>query len=165
MSTRPIVSFDRIHHLFDYDPLKGKLIRKVTTSHNTAPAGSVVKGTLEVQGYRRIKIDGRVYKYHRVVWFHQTGEWPVEIDHINRVKDDNRIENLRAVSRSENQQNKTETSYNTSGCKGVRKVRNGWVSVIFSNGNRFHLGTFATFEDAVAAYRGAQLLLHPCRPT
>ena len=67
-------------------------------------------GTLNSDGYRAININKKIYMEHRLVWFYVTGEWPTNvIDHINRNRADNRLENLRDVSRQENSLNTRAT--------------------------------------------------------
>lgn len=68
-------------------------------------------GAIQDKGYRTIEVDGKAYYAHRIAWFHHYGKWPEEdLDHINRSRDDNRIENLRDVSRSENNRNRKSWS-------------------------------------------------------
>ena len=161
MSTTQIVSPSRIRELFDYDHTIGKLVRRVRVNNHAT--GNVIQGSLR-KGYLKLNIDEHRYLYHRVVWAHQKGEWPTSIDHINRVKTDNRIENLREATTSQNAQNRVAFSNNTSGYKGVTRERGAWRAVIRLNNRKFHLGNFASFDDAVAMHQGAQSLLHSHRP-
>lgn len=96
---------------------------------------------------------------HRIVWAHYYGEWPdYELDHINRIKTDNRIENLRKADRSINNKNRKLGKNNTSGCKGVEQRKSGrWRASIGHQGKRINLGTFETFDEAVAARRAAEI--------
>ena len=86
-------------------------------------------GSSRMDGYRQMKIGGKMYLEHRVVWFAVHGEWPDgEIDHINRVRDDNRVENLRVTNRSHNMSNNESSNINKhSDGRGwhVRMVING----------------------------------------
>src|SRR5690554_6421992 len=83
--------------MFMYDPETGRLIRRKKQSNN-APAGKP-SGWVQPNGYIRMCIKGKHYQAHRLVWFYHYGVMPDGgIDHINGVKDDNRIENLRVVS-------------------------------------------------------------------
>ena len=100
-----------------------------------------------------------------MAWAYVYGEWPQgAIDHINRVKTDNRIENLRVASYSLNAHNTALRATNCSGVKGVslRSLRNGkrpskkWVASIMVNGTRKHLGTFFTLEEAAKARANAE---------
>lgn len=93
--------------------------------------------------------------------------WPtISIDHINQVRDDNRIQNLREVSRSENQQNRGMSKNNNSGFKGIswHKKSNKWQAQIHFQGKRQHLGLFHTPEEASAAYQAAAEKFHTHRP-
>ena len=126
----------------------------------TAPAGNTDK-----DGYRRIKIGGRLYFAHTLAWriCHET--WPALIDHINGDRSDNRIANLREATVAQNIANQKRPKRNTSGFKGVSHTKKGavgrpWAANI-SHGNRKRwLGSFATKEEAAKAYDAAALELH-----
>jgi hypothetical protein len=85
-----------------------------------------------------------------------------DLDHINRNKKDNRIENLRVVTKSQNRQNITAHKNNKSGMKGVwlHKQTKRWCSTIGFNNKNKHLGSFSTKEEAQAAYMAASKVLH-----
>ncbi len=115
-------------------------------------------GTLEKNGYVRIvlQIGGKKRKVraHRLAWFIAYGFPPVgEIDHINQIKTDNRIANLRDVSRTTNQRNGTRKGNNTSGIPGVswHKQRQKWCAQASIDGKHHHLGLFDSIADAEAA--------------
>ena len=102
-----------------------------------------------------IKINGRMYMGHRLAWLFVNGGWPENhIDHINEIKNDNRISNLREATSSQNQRNRGAQKNNTSGFKGVSFFkRNGkWKSTICVNSNKKHLGYFDNPEEAHQAY-------------
>ena len=142
---------DRIKELFDYNPATGDLIWKVRRRGRFARPG-VVAGCKS--NYIVIAIDCRRYTAHRVIWMLHYGEFPTEIDHINQNKWDNRIENLRLCSRSENTGNVGLRSTNTSGFRGVWFVEHcqKWRACIKENGKSRHLGYFNTAEEASIAY-------------
>lgn len=124
-------------------------------------------GNIDFQGYRAIKINGKTFKAHRLAWLHYYGEWPKgQIDHINRVRDDNRIENLRDVTRSQNQQNVSIRRTNTSGAKGVYffKGTGKWHARICVNGKQKHLGFFNDLRLAASAYSEAAAKYHTHNP-
>lgn len=151
---------DRLRELLSYDPDVGVFIRR-TCSGGCLP-GSIA-GTDDKEGYLLISVDGRRYKSHRLAWLYVYGAFPLkELDHINQIKDDNRIANLREVTTSENQQNKSIQSNNTSGFRGVgwNKEKSRWVARIAVNLKRKHLGFFKNLEDAINAYRAAAAVLH-----
>lgn len=110
-------------------------------------------------GYVAIMINRKPYYAHRLAWLYMTGEWPTEqIDHINHVKSDNRFFNLREVTHSENQRNRTCQSNNTSGATGVswEGSRNKWRARIRVNGKQVHVGRFDCFEAACDARKDAE---------
>jgi len=88
-----------------------------------------------------------------------TGAYPIEVDHKNRIRNDNRWSNLEASTRSDNSRNTKIRSDNTSGVKGVNrdKRRGTWRVRIHNKGREVHLGEFNTFEDAVKARELAEI--------
>ena len=138
--------------LFDY--VDGGLYWKHSRGSN-AKAGNRA-GRLLGTGYRSIHVSGRRYQEHRLVYLWHHGVMPNQVDHINRIKSDNRIENLRVADHSTNQMNTVDRK-NQSGFRGVRFVpKTGrWAVRIYKNGKEIRIGTFATPEEAGAAYKGA----------
>lgn len=138
-----------------YDPETGHWAWLVSGRGTRSPRA----GTVGKWGYIVIQFNGKLYRAHRLAWFYMTGEWPKEdIDHINRIKDDNRWCNLREASRSQNNINSGMRKHNTSGLKGVfyRSDRpKKWQAKIGLNGRGKHLGYFNTKEEAHAAYLAA----------
>lgn len=136
---------ERIKELFEYDADTGDLIWKV--SRGTRKKGSIA-GCINSEGYLCVGVDGEVYHAHRIIWIYVYGFLPDKptIDHINRVKTDNRISNLRAATLSENIVNREMQSNNTSGCRGVnwRKREQKWRVVISGK----HFGYFKNFNEA-----------------
>ncbi len=147
---------------FNYDPTTGVFTRK--KKWGSKPIGSVVGG-LSRDGYVQIGFNGRTHTAQRLAWLYVYGHWPVGVvDHINRNRTDNRIENLRDVSRPENANNSGPRQHSQSGVKGVslRSLRNGrrpkkaWRADIMVNDKRKFLGNFYTVEDAAAARANAE---------
>jgi hypothetical protein len=136
-----------------YDEIDG-VFRQIANT-GRAKSGEIA-GHKHHSGYVHISIKRKRYLAHRLAWLYMHGELPTcDIDHINSVKDDNRISNLRKATRSENLQNVGLQSNNTSGIKGVRfKVDKGrWVATASHKGKNKHLGYFPTPESASNAYR------------
>jgi hypothetical protein len=155
----------RLKELFAYDPDTGILTRLVSTNR-MAKAGTDA-GTSDGAGYLRISIDRRRYRAHRLAWLYVHGEFPsAEIDHINRVRSDNRLLNLRAATKSENQQNTTTKVNNISGVKGVHwsKCAKKWQAEICVDGRSTYLGVYANLEAATAAYLTASASIHTHAP-
>ena len=116
-------------------------------------------GTVKSTGYISIHIDGRHYPAHRLAWLFVYGHWPEkDIDHINGIRTDNRLKNLRDVTRRENAKNRAMRSDNTSGITGVSFDKNAgkWKAEIWHCGKRKNLGRFANYDDAVSTRKGAE---------
>lgn len=153
--------------LLSYDPEAGHFISRRQTSNRWGP-GRVVGGKStrrDAKGYIRVKVFGRVVHAHRLVWFYVHGRWPAEqIDHVNHVRDDNRIANLRECTNAENRQNIRPEGYGASGLLGVYfrkdRVTRPWSSMITIGGRYKHIGFFDTPEEASVAYRAEKAKLH-----
>lgn len=118
-------------------------------------------GCINSDGYVAVYVDRKFYTAHKIVWLLVYGEWispKYQIDHINGDRSDNRIENLRVVTHSENARNAGINKKNTSGTKGVswNKKHKRWVPNIRANGIRLYLGQFKTLEEAIIARRTAE---------
>ena len=156
-----LLTQDIVKHFFTYHSDSGWLTRNFTVNHNALKGSRA--GKLEKKGYRVIKIFGKAYKEHHIVWLYHYGYLPKhQIDHINRIRDDNRIENIRECSNAENNQNRGISPLNTSGYPGVywNKRQNQWHARIGVNNKRIHLGYFNTKEDAIKAYDVAKKQHH-----
>ena len=150
------VSHERLTELLHYDPETGVFTwRKYRGGH--AKKGAVA-GTHDTNGHRQILIDKHPHRAHRLAWLYVYGKWPEQvIDHINGVRDDNRIANLRDVSLASNSHNKEAAA--TTGARFHRRIGK-WQSSITSRGQYFHLGYFERREDAHAAYMARRNELH-----
>ena len=116
-------------------------------------------GWISRDGYVGVKVCGRTFKAHRVIWAIHHGYWPDDqIDHINGDRTDNQLANLRSVSNEENQRNKGRRSDNTSGATGVYwdGRRSKWCAQIKTNGRNRTLGRFDNVADAISARRRAE---------
>lgn len=120
-------------------------------------------GSKAYKGYRRIGINGKEYKEHTLVWIMHYGKFPTkEIDHINGIKTDNRIENLRECTSAENKQNLlTAHRDNKTGFLGVIKLKNGrYRAAIRKDGKQISLGNYGKAEEAHKAYLDAKKVYH-----
>lgn len=109
-----ILTADRVRELLSYDAETGILTRKVRTSHRINLGD--VAGTVRPDGYLKVSLDNKSYLAHRVAWVIEYGVWPdFEIDHINGIRSDNRICNLRDVTPSTNQENQRVAYKNSAG--------------------------------------------------
>ena len=133
--------------LFDYKPLTGELIWRVTRS-NRNPAGGVAGGKS-----CRIRLDGGLFEVHRIVWMWVKGEEPEDqIDHKDQNHFNNRFWNLRPATNMQN-------TWNVKGSKGYCKKGRGWAAQIRA-GKQIYLGTFDTEAEARVAYEEASKRLH-----
>lgn len=144
-----------------YDQELGHLLWARTLGTRTQKSKRV--GWVGMDGYRHFEV--RLYGKrvaileHRAIWALVHGYWPTELDHINGVRDDNRLANLREVSRRENSKNSSIRSDNTSGVIGVSWDRKSgkWHAYIQVAGKRINLGWFDDLEDAVAVRKAAEI--------
>jgi hypothetical protein len=134
-----------------YDTNSGIFTRLAITT-NSVKIGDVA-GTMR-HGYVMVGVASKQYRAHQLAWFYITGKWPDhEIDHINRIKHDNRWENLRKASRSQNLANSSVRC--ASGYKGAYPKGSRWQSKITVSQSVIYLGSFDTKEAAHSAYCAA----------
>lgn len=116
-------------------------------------------GYYDDSGYLRVKVLGKAYLAHRLAWAIANGKWPVgDIDHINRVRDDNRLSNIRDVSRADNLHNNNlhEKLGTSSGVAGVSKSNLLWHAKISINNKTVCLGRYTTVNQAHQVYLTAK---------
>lgn len=147
---------ERVREVFDYDHETGNLVRKITAAN--CPAGSVA-GSVNSKGHVNVGVDGKIYAAHRIVFLWHHGWVPPEIDHINRIKTDNRIENLRPATSSQNKGNIPLLRNNRSGYRGVSlNSRSGkWHAQIKIHGKQTYLGRTDTPQEAAILYNAAAI--------
>ena len=143
----------KLQELFDYRD--GQLYWKEKT-HSSIDL-SKPAGCIDEQGYRRIRIERKIYKAHRLIWKYHYGKDPKEfIDHIDGNRLNNNMENLREATNQQNGFNRGPQKNNKLGIKGVRKQRNKYVARIEINGKEKRLGAFNTIEEARLAREEAE---------
>lgn len=152
-----MLTFEEANSMFRYEPSSGHVIWKAGkfAGHR---AGSLHKTV----GYRQIRI-GKKYAYeHRIIMLLVHGSLPkdIQVDHINHDRTDNRLENLRLVTHTENGRNVKMPSTNTTGVIGTTYVKraNRYVAQIHIKGANHYLGCFKTLEEAAAARLEAEKL-------
>ncbi len=154
-----MITQSELKELLDYDPETGVFIWKKKVA-NRVKIGDIA-GCLDIStGYIVFMIKGKRYRAHRLAWFYIYGEWPKDqIDHINHVRDDNRIVNLREVTRQENLKNASLSKNNKSDVTGVHwyKANKEWRAQIMVNGKYIHLGYFNDKHDAAMTRKEAEI--------
>jgi HNH endonuclease len=150
----------RLRALFHYNAFTGQFTRLAT-------AKSV--GSRHSKGYVELRVDGRLYLCHRLAWLYAHGRWPDhQIDHVNGVRSDNALSNLRECTNAENCQNvashRDGTSAHAGVCRAARPISKPWLAQICISGKQKRLGSFATEAEAVAARYAAKAHFHTFSP-
>lgn len=153
-----MIGLSRLKELVEYNPETGVFTNRIHSRNRTK--GRTL-GCRTKAGYLHAKIDGKIYKLHRLAWFYVHGYWPPEtVDHINQDKTDNRIANLRLATWGENTRYR-KLSSSREGYRGVRSARNGkFEARIMTENIRESLGYFDTAEEAAKAYSEAAKKYH-----
>lgn len=161
----PILDATRLRELLQYNAETG-IFRWRATGRGRKPPHEPA-GSKHVEGYLTIRIDGRSYLCHRLAWLYAYGRWPFDqLDHINGIRTDNRLSNLRECSNLENCQNVRAHRDSSSRYVGVSRTKNGrWVAHICTAGTVRHIGTFDSEAAAAAAYATEKTTLHPFHST
>jgi hypothetical protein len=148
-----VITQEVLLEMFTY--LEGDLIYRIRPARNVQIG--TIAGCPDNAGYRIIRIAGKAYKAHRLVWLYHTGNWPAEgfeLDHIDEDKANNRIDNLREATSAKNKLNVSLQTNNKSGHKGVHLNRLGTYSASAKLHGKHHwLGSYPTAEEASAAYQ------------
>lgn len=163
---------ERVCELFNYNSETGEIVHKFRAKETFSKNAHYVRhlafvgmnaGWANSKGYIDVNVDGKKFKAHRVAWLIENGSLPeypgFQIDHINGIRTDNRIENLRIVTSSENSKNSGLPVSNTSGVKGVywHKQSGKWNAKIKIGKTLKCLGLFAEIEEAAKARKAAEL--------
>lgn len=159
------LTYAQVSEVLNADPKAGKLFWRTRPLHlckdehqmkvwNKLYAEKEALYSINSAGYKKGCIFYQQHLAHRVIWLLHTGEWPTAtIDHINGVRTDNRIVNLREVTMTENLKNRARAGNNTSGFIGVHWSEKDkvWVASLTVARRYVHLGSFRTFGEAVAS--------------
>ena len=162
------MDFEELDQMFRYDAETGDIFHKIDKGRKDGAGGQVKAGAIAThktgKGYLEVffRKNGRRARYraHRVAWLLGTGEDPgeKEIDHLNRIKDDNRFCNLELVTRAEHRMRHPKLSTNTSGVTGVywNQGTGKWQVRISDRGKEKYLGIFSDKFEAVCARKSAE---------
>ena len=149
------------HRDFDTFEYQGPHLLRIANSWNTAHAGKQGFTIRLNTGYMASTIDSVPFLAHRIIWKMVHGVDPEHIDHINGLRNDNRLVNLRETTVGGNCRNMATPSSNTSGVVGVHwhTTNRTWTANIQACGRLTHLGTFKSKEEAIAARKRAERAL------
>ena len=147
-AANPLPSQERLRELFDYRD--GHLFWR--KGSRPGMADGTQAGTLVPGGYRKVRVNGKFLQENRVVWVWHHGEIPqgLVVDHINRNRSDNRIENLRLLTNRENTSNWQQRDLPT-GIRPPEGRHKRFKAVATKDGKKCHIGYFLTVDEAVAA--------------
>ncbi|MGC6389706.1 HNH endonuclease [Ewingella sp. S1.OA.A_B6] len=141
------LSIEELKDILRYEPDTGAWIRLKTR-------GPCIKwseaGNISADGYRKLRINGKDYLSARLAFFYMNGRWPIQMDHINRIRLDDRWSNLREVNQQQNNFNQGLRVDNSSGVKGVSwyKSREKWVVQMNVYGKPRRFGYYKDIELA-----------------
>jgi hypothetical protein len=157
VTSRQRLTQTRLREILHYDPDTGEFRWRQRVSYSIQ-VGGIAGGLNKTTGYWQIGICGRSYMAHQLAWLYMTGAWchPM-VDHRDLDRANNRWNNLRCANRSTNGANRPRHRNNASGFKGVHQDRRSgrWIARLHKDGQRHHLGRYATAEAAHAAYVAA----------
>lgn len=160
MKYRPEMTQELLKEFVTYNPDTGILKRThaLDRGHNKYEKEFTPR-SITKQGYLQIGLFKRPYLVHRLIWLYMTGKWPIEIDHINGDRRDNRWCNLREATPAENRKNMGLPINNKSGCRGVYWYPRyqKWEVTIRINGKHIYLGRYADYDEAVRVRKTAEV--------
>lgn len=148
------VPIEDILRIFEYNPISGQVSNKIARPNLFA--GHIYTGAA-------IKVNGLAISITHIIWVLYYGDWPPDgywIDHEDKIKAHNWITNLRLATPTQNQYNKAGSGQYAKGVTWRDRKEKPWQAKIRVNGDRLHLGSFATEEEAAKAYREACIRYH-----
>jgi hypothetical protein len=145
--------------ILHYDKDTGVFTWKIQSNSNNKIGD--IAGTKKQSGYMSITYKGKLYSSHRLAFLYEHGYLPKIIDHINRIKTDNRIENLREATHSQNQYN-SKKGFGKSHEKNVywRQYRQKWAVIFYFNNKPKQFGSFKTIEEATKLAQKLRIQFH-----
>lgn len=161
MKTKKMPPLNQLLQSLKYDPQTGLFYRKFVNKRKKTIKWKQT-GHVDANGYVIIKYKNLAYYAHRLAYYIHTKIDPnfYDIDHVNNITTDNRINNLRLSTTSQNCYNSKAKSTNKTGYKGVCKGNSGYTAQIYVNGKKYHLGTYKNAFYAFVQYCKAAKKYH-----
>lgn len=154
------ININELKRCVNYNPDNGLFTNLI--NRGKSKKGKII-GHINLRGYVQIRLNMKMYWAHRLAWFYTYEVWPTNlIDHINNIKSDNRILNLREATMSQNKMAQGITKGNKSGYKGVFFMKNTgkWKATCTINNKSNYIGTYDTPKEAFDAYNNFISLAH-----
>lgn len=145
-----MITQEYLKSILHYNPDTG-IFTWVKTNKMSCKKTGDVAGKTKIKHYISITIDNYTYKAHRLAWLYMTGSFPNDfIDHLDRVKYNNKWKNLRSVTPAGNCRNRKLKSDNTSGVSGVNfnKASKKWIVRLCVDNDRKYYGAYKTLKEA-----------------
>jgi len=147
---------EELKEYFRYEPDTGKLFWIKKSADKVVVGNEAGCYTMDKSrpSYITVGFNGELYWAHRLIWIMENGKLPEEglvIDHKNKIRNDNRLVNLREASRYQNAQNVSLLNTNTTGFRGVSKTTNGKYRAYIYHKKLYCLGTYSDIDDAITA--------------
>lgn len=154
-----ILTKDTLQEFFNYNTVTGEFtVKKLHSQHSRV--GDTV-GSRDIHGYYRVTIYDKMYRIHSLIWVYMTGKYPDMIDHIDRNPSNNKWENLRECTSSQNACNTLGKSSNISGIKGIVKYgKTGGYRATVTKNNIRHSKCFRELDDAIEYIRDIRERVH-----
>ena len=152
-----------LKEILSYNPQTG-LFAWAVRRGSRAAKGQITGYTDPSNGYIRIRFDGKLWYAHHLAWLYVTGNFPIQVEHKDRVRTNNIWTNLRLATQAENTQNTSLYKNSTSGHTGVCFQKGMYCARITAKGVTHFLGYFNTVEEAALAYAGAKKKIHTFNP-
>jgi hypothetical protein len=152
-----LITQERLQSLLAYDPDTGEFRWRVDRTGGTKAGDRA--GSFDSEGYLVMRVDGRYYRGHRLIWLYVHGQWPKHhLDHINGKPSDNRLSNLREATPAQNGFNRKLDPRNKAGYTGITWCTKSqkWRADIGENGRLIRLGRFRNLDDAIVARKAAE---------
>ena len=153
---KPLPPLERLRYCFKIDPSSPSKLRWKNATANAVKNGDVA-GRKNSGGYWEVSVDAVRYKVHRIVYYMQTGEDPLEFDIDHRMGDLSDNINVRKVTKSQNLANSRPRKNSSSKFKGVSKAGKFWAVEIQVRGKRMYIGRFSSEKEAAKAYNKVAL--------